>query len=151
MIVRVFFFSASGLAAVTLFFRAKRDRLRHDFMFASALSVFRFPPSLLEPAIDNSDVPLAQVLAAMLGLLAEDHDINETHFLSLIIGLSKPSVDGQPEIGDGGPAGSISKFGVSRQIPDENDLIESHHCRTLPVLRPPPPAMLPLPPARSRI
>jgi len=151
MIVRVFFFSASGLTRVTLFFRAKGDRLRHHFMFASALPVFRFPPSLLKPAIDNGDVSLAQVLAAMLGLLAKDHDINETHFLFLIIGLSKPPVDGQPEIGDGGPTGSVSKFRVSRQVPDENDLIESHPFRTLPVLQPPPPATLPLPHARSGI
>ena len=150
MVLRVFFFSPAGLTRVTSFFRAKRDRLRHDFMFASALSIFRFPPSLLESSVDNGPVTFTQVLAAMLGLLAKDHDVNETDFLLLIIALSKPSVHRQPEIGDGSAAGGVPKFRVSRQVPDENDFIEPHHLRILP-FQPQPLGTLLRPLARSKI
>ncbi len=133
MVVRVFFFSPSGLTCVTLFFREKRDRLRHHLVFVSALSIFRFPPPLLKSSVDNGSVTFTQVLAAMLGLFAKDHDINVTHFLFLIIGLSKASIHRQPEIGDGSTTGGVPKFRVSRQVPDENDFIEPHHLRILPV------------------
>ena len=101
-------------------------------MFASALSVFCFPPALLKSSVDNGTVPLTQVLSTMLGLLAKDHDIHVTDFFLLIIGLSKPSIDRQAEIRNGRAAGGVAKLRVSRQISNENDFIEPHHRRILP-------------------
>lgn len=150
MVVLVFFFSPAGLTTMALSFREKRDRLRHHFMFASALPLFRLPLTIVEASVDNGPITFTQVLAAILGLLAKGHDIHVTHFIFLIIALSKPSVHRQPEIGDGSAAGGVPKFRVSRQVPDENDFIEPHHLR-IPPFQPQPLETLLRPLARSKI
>ena len=48
----------------------KGHALRHDFMLTAFLAVLCLPTALLEPAIDDHPIALAQVLAAMFRLLS---------------------------------------------------------------------------------
>jgi hypothetical protein len=79
--------AAASVAAAFTPLRQKRDRLRHDFVLAALLSVFGLPSSLLQPTIHDDAVSLAEILAAMLGLFAEHHNVHETHFLFQLISL----------------------------------------------------------------
>ena len=66
-----------GLSSTTtiLTFRHERDRLGHHLMLTAFLTVFSFPPALLEPPVNDDSAPLTKILSAMFRLLAE-HDSN---------------------------------------------------------------------------
>src|SRR5574340_324453 len=93
---------AAGLAP----FRQKGDTLRHDFVLAAFLTVFRLPTTLLKPAVDDHPVALAQVLSAMFRLLAEHDDVDEADLFLEFIRLLEPPARCQPEAGHRCPARS---------------------------------------------
>ena len=78
---------APGLAPL----RQKGHALRHDFMLAAFLAVFRLPAPLLEASIDDHAVALAQVLSAMFRLFAKHHDVDQTDFFIEFLGLPEAS------------------------------------------------------------
>ena len=65
-------------ATAILAFRHKRHRLGHHLVLAALLAVFRFPPALLQPPIDDDPAPLTQVLSAMFRLLTKDDNVDKT-------------------------------------------------------------------------
>jgi hypothetical protein len=72
--------SPASAATAILAFRHERHRLGHHLVLAALLAVFRFPPALLQPPIDDDPVPLAKVLSAMFRLFAEDDNVDKTDF-----------------------------------------------------------------------
>lgn len=46
-------------AAAILALRHERHCLGHDFVLAALLAIFRFPPALLQPPVDDDPAPLA--------------------------------------------------------------------------------------------
>ena len=58
--------------------RHECHRLRHHLVLAALLAVFRFPPALLQPPIDDDPAPLAEILSAMFRLLAKDDNVDKT-------------------------------------------------------------------------
>jgi len=91
------------------------------------LPVFCFPAALLQPPVDDDSVPLAEILSAMLRLLAEHHDIDKTHFFFELIALLEPPAGSQPETRHGRPARRVSQLRIAGQIADQDDLIEPCH------------------------
>lgn len=112
----------SGSGFATLW--QKGHALRHDFVLATFLAVFRLPAALLKPPIDNHSVALAQVLPAVFRLLAEHDDIDETDFFFEFITLLEAPARRQAEARDRRPAGCIPQFRIPGQIADQNDFIE---------------------------
>jgi hypothetical protein len=85
----------STTATTILTFRHERDRLGHHFVLATLLAVFRFPPALLQPSIDNDSAPLAEILPAMFRLLAEHDNVDKADFFFQFIALLVPPTDRQ--------------------------------------------------------
>ena len=110
----------SGVAPL----RQKGHALRHDFVFATFLAVFRLPAALLKAPVDNHAVALAQILPAVFCLLAEHHDIDEADFFLELIALLEAPTGRQAEAGNRRPAGGIPKLGIPGQITDQDDFIE---------------------------
>lgn len=117
--------------------RQKGHALRHDFVFATFLAVFRLPSALLKAPIDDHAVPLAQVLATMFRLLAEHDDIDEADFFLEFITLLEATARRQAEARDRRPAGCIPQFRIPSQISDQNDFIEPRQRSLLVRLVPP--------------
>ena len=74
-------------------------------MFAAFLSVFGLPAALLEPAIDNDAVALAEILPAMFRLFPEHHDVDETDFFLEFIPLLNRRLVANPKLATGVPLG----------------------------------------------
>jgi len=70
----------NSATSAILAFRHECHRLSHHFVLAALLAVFRFPSALLQPPIDDDSIPLAEILPAMLRLLAEHDDVDKTDF-----------------------------------------------------------------------
>jgi hypothetical protein len=70
----------SSTATTILTFRHERDRLGHHLMLTAFLTVFSFPPALLEPPINDDSAPLAKILPAMFRLLAEHDNVDKADF-----------------------------------------------------------------------
>jgi hypothetical protein len=85
----------SSTATTILTFRHERDRLGHHLMLATFLTVFSFPPALLEPPIDDDSAPLAEILPAMFRLLAEHDNVDKADFFFQFIALLVPPTDRQ--------------------------------------------------------
>ena len=117
-----------------LSFGHEPDDLGDHLVLVSLLSVFRLPPALSEAAIDDDAAPFIEVLAAVLGLFAEDDDVDETDVLPKVVALLVTIVDGQAEIRDGGSAGRVAKFRIPRQVADQDDFVEARHRSILPIL-----------------
>ena len=98
-------------------------------MFASLLPIIRFPSSLLKTPINDRSIALIEILATMLGLAPEHNDINIAYFFFWFIRLTIAAIHRQGKIHDRGPARSIPKLWISREVPDQNNFIESHHRR----------------------
>src|SRR5437899_126767 len=109
----------------------KSDGFRHDFVLRDLLPVLRLVLAHLEPAFDQGAVPLAEVLATGLRLLAEDDDVYEANFFLHFVALPVPAIDRQPEIGHRRPAGRIPDLWVPGEVAHENDFIESRHAPAL--------------------
>lgn len=120
---------ASGLAAL----RQKGHTLRHDFMLAAFLAVFRLPAPLLEAAIDDHAISLAQVLSAMFRLFTKHDDVDKADFFLKFFRLLKASASRQTETGDRCPARRITQLGVAGQIPDQNNFVKPRQ-RSLPAV-----------------
>jgi hypothetical protein len=85
----------STTATTILTFRHERDRLGHHLMLTAFLTVFSFPPALLEPPINDDSAPLAKILPAMFRLLAEHDNIDKADFFFQFIALLVPPTDRQ--------------------------------------------------------
>jgi hypothetical protein len=83
--------SCNTICVAGFTFRHERDGLGHDFMLAAFLVIVRFPPALLETAIDDDALAFQEVLGAVFGLLAEYDDIHEGHFFFQLIPLPELS------------------------------------------------------------
>jgi hypothetical protein len=70
----------SSTATTILTLRHERDRLGHHLMLTAFLTIFSFPPALLEPPIDDDSAPLAKILPAMLRLLAKYDNVDKADF-----------------------------------------------------------------------
>jgi hypothetical protein len=64
-------------------------------MLTAFLAVFRFPPALLEPPINDDSAPLAKILPAMFRLLAEHDNVDKADFFFQLIPLLVPPTDRQ--------------------------------------------------------
>src|SRR5262245_61937369 len=84
----------SASAPALLAFGPEGDGLRHDLVLAPLLAVFRLPPALLQPSLDDRPVAFAEILPAMFRLFAEHHDIDETDLFLQILSLFEPAADG---------------------------------------------------------
>jgi hypothetical protein len=85
---------------------------------------------VLQPAFDERWGAFLQVLAAGLGLGAEDHDVNEAGVLApLAILAFDAGVDRQPQGGDRGAGGAVAHLGVAGQMADEQNHVDSGHDR----------------------
>ena len=104
---------ASGLASGLAALRQKGHTLRHDFMLAAFLAVFRLPAPLLEAAIDDHAISLAQVLSAMFRLFTKHDDVDKADFFLKFFRLLKASASRQTETGDRCPARRITPLGVA--------------------------------------
>ena len=120
---------APGLAPL----RQKGHALRHDFMLAAFLAVFRLPAPLLEASIDDHAVALAQVLSAMFRLFPKDHDVDKTDFFFEFLGLPEASAGCQTETGDRCSVRRIPQLRVAGQVPDQNDFVKPRQ-RQLPAV-----------------
>src|SRR2546421_10336363 len=83
----------SPTTTAILTFRHECHCLGHHLVLAALLAVFRFPPALLQPPIDDDSVPLAEILPAMFRLLAEDDNVDKTNFFLQFIALLVPPAD----------------------------------------------------------
>src|SRR5206468_1618949 len=107
------------------------DGFRHDLVLRDLLPVLRLGLAHLEPAFDQGTVPLAEVLATGLRLLAEDDDVYEANFFLRFVTLPVPAIDRQPEIGHRRPAGRIPDLWVPGEVSHEDDFIEPRHAPAL--------------------
>jgi hypothetical protein len=123
-------FTTNSPATALASFGKKGNRLRDDFMFTALLAIFRFPTPLLQTAIDNNTVSLAEILPTMFRLLAEHHDIDETDFFFELIALFVSTADRQSQRSDGRSARRVSQLGVTGKIPDQNDFVKPGHQKT---------------------
>src|ERR1051325_10868060 len=101
--------------------RQERDRLRHHLVLAALLPVFGFPATLLQAPVDDDPVALAEILPTMLRLLAEHDNVDIADFFLLIVGLSVPPIDREPEIRHRGPVRRVSNFRILGQIADQDN------------------------------
>src|SRR5439155_2899596 len=107
------------------------DGFRHDLVFRDLLPVLRLELAHLEPAFDQGTIPLAEVLATGLRLLAEDDDVYEANFVLHFVTLPVPAIDRQPEIGHRRAAGRIPDLWVPSEVSHENNFIEPRHAPAL--------------------
>jgi hypothetical protein len=110
-----------------LAFWHKCHRLGHDLMFAALLAVFRLPPALLQPPIDDNSAPLAEILPAMFGLLAEHDNVDKTDLLFQFIALLVPPTDCETQTGHRRPVRRVPQLRISREVTQENNFIKSGH------------------------
>ena len=116
-----------------LAFRHKCHGLSHHLMLAALLAVFRFPPALLQPPINDDPTPLAKILPTMFGLLAEDDNVDKTDFFFQFIALLIPAADREAQTGHRRPVRRVPQLRISREIPDENDFIKPGQRQTPPM------------------
>jgi hypothetical protein len=117
----------SPATTAILAFRHERHRLGHHFVLAALLAVFRFPPTLLQPPIDDNSVPFAEILPAMFRLLAEDDNVDKTDFFLQFIALLVPPADREAQTGHRRPVRRIPQLRIPCEVPEENDFIKSGH------------------------
>jgi hypothetical protein len=96
-------------------------------MFAAFLTVFRFPSPLLQSAVHDDTVSLAEILSTMLRLFPEYDDIDETDFFLQLVALLVAATDRKPQGGHGCAVRRVSQFRIAREIPDENNFVKSGH------------------------
>jgi hypothetical protein len=123
-------FSPAAATTAILAFGHERYRLGHHLMLAALLAVFRFPPALLQPPIDDNSVPLAEILPAMFRLLAEDDNVDKTDLFFQFIALLVPPTDREAQAGHRRPVWRIPQLRISREVPEENDFIKPGHRQT---------------------
>src|SRR6201987_4839451 len=93
------------------------DTLGHDLDGLALAAVLSLPLAPVEPAVDRDRAALAEVLGAVLGLVAEDGDPEEVRLVDPVARLvSPPPVDRNAEIADGRTAGRVPQFGIPRQV-----------------------------------
>jgi len=102
-------------------------RLGHHLVLAALLAVFRFPPALLQPPVDDDSVPLAEILSAMFRLLAEDDNVDKTNFFLQFIALLVPPADREAQTGHRCPVRRVPQFRIPREVPEEDDFIKPGH------------------------
>src|SRR5437870_4098893 len=107
------------------------DSFRHDLMLRDLLPLLRFELAHLEAPLDEGTVPLAEVLAAGLRLLAEDDDVHEADFFLGFVPLPVPAIDRQPEVGHRRPAGRIPDLWSPGEVSHEDAFIEPRHAPAL--------------------
>src|SRR6266850_8186423 len=92
------------------------------------LTVLAFPIPRLQPALHEDLAALVEILAAGLGLLAPHHHREEAHFLTLLPALGRVvPVDGQSQIRHRGAARRVAKLGGTRQVADQEHLVQARH------------------------
>jgi hypothetical protein len=62
-------------------------------VLAALLAVVGFPATLLQSAVDDHAMALAQILPAILRLLAEHDHVDVTHLVLELLALLVPSID----------------------------------------------------------
>src|SRR5437867_2034097 len=104
------------------------DALGDDLDDGSLAAVLGFPLAGLQPPLDQDGAALVEVLAAALRLFAPHHDGEEAGFFALLAPLRRVvAIDRQPQIGDGGPAGRVTKLRGLGQVADQEHLVEARH------------------------
>src|SRR5579884_398661 len=101
------------------------DALGDDLDGLALRAVLSLPLAPVEATVDRDRAALAQVLRAVLGLVAENRDPEEVRLVDPVARLvSPPPVDRDAEIADGRAAGRVPQLGIPRQVPDQHDAVD---------------------------
>jgi hypothetical protein len=128
-VMRLGFATTSAPAAIASLGK-KGDRLRDDFMFTTLLAIFRFPTPLLQTAINDNTVSLAEILPTMFRLFSKHHDINETDFFFELITLLVAAADSQSQRSNWGSVRRVPQLGVTGEIPYQDNFVKPGHQKT---------------------
>src|SRR5262245_27092945 len=92
------------------------------------LPVLAFPVARLQPAFHEDLAALVEILTARLGLLAPHHHREEADLLTLLPALRRViPVDCQAQVGDRGTAWRVAQLRGTRQITDQEHLVQARH------------------------
>jgi hypothetical protein len=85
-------------------------------VLAALVALLVLPGTILQPAFEQDRVALVQVFGAGLGLVAEDHDVDEAGIiLPAAVAALDAVVQRQPEGGDWGALGAVAYVGAAGQ------------------------------------
>src|SRR5437660_131749 len=102
------------------------DALGDDLDRLALGAILCLPLAPVEAAVDRDGAPLAQVLRATLGLVAEDRDAEVVRLVDPLPRLVlSPAVHGDPKTADGGAARRVPKLWIAGQVPYENDPVDA--------------------------
>src|SRR5262245_41653884 len=99
-------------------------------------AVLCLPLTPLEAPVDRDGTALAEVLGAVLALVAPDGDVEVVRLLGPLAGRAvlAPRVDGEPKAADCRSARRVSQLRVAREVAHEHDAIDvGHGLRSFPV------------------
>src|SRR5262245_1372752 len=105
--------------------------LRNHLDDIALLAVLRLPVPGLESPFDHHGASLVQVLTTALRLLSPHHHRKEAGLLTLLSALGRVvAVHGQPQVGHRRAARRIAQLGGTRQVADEEHLVQARHQTT---------------------